>query len=190
MAWKLQDTDAKNVYNALYRHYAGQQLPDGFGVFFGFENFTQDKLYYCIEALKRYWSLGWYTTDAAARRTALEKIAKILFVDFGNVDFAGIYKFLVWCYTFATKNPDILDYFKGDSYGLIEDVYSNLTNKVKDAASAAAENVSYAITYPSLEKSVNAISNALTPRTVTMVKWGLILGAAWFAWRWIDKKLF
>ena len=73
MAWKLQDTDAKNVYNALYRHYAGQQLPDGSGVFFGFENFTQDKLYYCIEALKRYWSLGWYTTDAAARRQSVAR---------------------------------------------------------------------------------------------------------------------
>ena len=190
MAWKLQDTDAKNVYNALYRWYAGQQLPDGSGVFFGFDNFTQDKLYYCIEALKRYWSLGWCTDDVTKRKAALEKIAKILFVDFGNVDFSGISKFLSWCYAFAIKNPDILDYFKGDSYGLIEDVYSNITNKVKDTASAAAENISYAITYPSLEKSVSSLSKALTPKTVTMVKWGLILGAAWYAWRWIDKKLF
>ena len=106
------------------------------------------------------------------------------------MDFSGISKFLSWCYAFAIKNPDILDYFKGDSYGLIEDVYSNITNKVKDTASAAAENISYAITYPSLEKSVSSLSKALTPKTVTMVKWGLILGAAWYALRWIDKKLF
>lgn len=190
MAWALTDTDAKNVYNALYRHYGGQQLPDGSGVFFGFDNFTQDKLYYCIEALKKYWSLGWYTDDYATRKAALEKIARILYVDFGNVDFDGILKFLFWCYSLATHNPDILDYFKGDSYGLIEDVYTNVTNKIKNTASAAAENVSYAITYPSLEKSVNALSSALTPKTVTLVKWGLILGAAWFTWRWIDKKLF
>lgn len=191
MAFSITDTDAKNVYNALFRHYAGQNLPDGSGVFFGFANFTKDKLIYCIESLKKHYSMGWNTTNAINRKAALEKIAGMIYTSFdGAVEQNGIYKFLCWVYSFTQKDPDIVDYFKGDSYGLFEDVYKNVTNKVSSAASSAAETVSYGVKYPSLENSVNALSNAITPKTSTLIKWGLVIGAGWFVWRFIEKRIF
>lgn len=191
MSFTRTDKDAENVYKALYRHYAGQNLPDGSGVFFGFDNFTKDKLLYCIESLKKHYSYGWNTTNAINRKAALEKIASMLYTSFdGSVALNGIYKFLCWVYTFTTKDPDIADYFKGDSYGVIEDMYKNVSGKVGSAASAAAENVSYAVQYPSIEKSVATISDALTPKTSTLIKWGLVIGAGWFVWKFIEKRIF
>lgn len=192
MAFTLTDTDAENVYNAIYRHYAGQNMPDGSnGVFFGFANFTKDKLLYCIEALKKHYNYGWFTTNAINRKEALEKIAKQLYTAFNTtVDLNGIYKWLCWNYSFASKDSDIAEYFAGGNYGTIQDIVKNVTNKVSGAASSAAETVAYGVKYPSLETSVNSLSNALTPKTSTLIKWGLVIGAGWFVWRFIEKRIF
>lgn len=183
MSFVLTDSDAENIYNAIYRHYGGQQLPDNnTGVFFDTPNFTLEKLYYCIEALKKYWGKGWYTTNAAIRKKALESIANILYVSFdSSVDVSKIYKFLVWCYTWATKDPDGVAYFEGGTYSLFDDLKKNISGKVSSAASSAAETISYSVNYPTF--------TSLTPKTSTIVKWGVILGLGFFAVKFLEKRL-
>ena len=183
MSFTLTDTDAKNIYNAMYRYYGGQNLPDNdTGVFFDTPNFTRDKLYYCIEALKRYWSKGWYTSDFAKRKTALENISNILYIAFDSkVDINKIYKFLSWCYTWASKDPDGVAYFQGCDYSLFDDLKKNISGKVSSAASSAAETVSYGVSYPTV--------TSLTPKTSTLVKWGVIIGLGFFAVKFIEKRI-
>lgn len=183
MSFTLTDSDAKNIYNAIYRHYSGQQLPDNeTGVFFDTPAFTRDKLYYCIEALKKYWVKGWFTTDAAARKKALKSIANILYVSFDtSVDVSKIYKFLVWCYSWAQKDPDGVAYFQGGDYSLFDDLKKNITGKVSSAATSAAETVSYGVNYPTV--------SSLTPKTSTLIKWGVILGLGFFAVKFLEKRV-
>lgn len=183
MAFSLTDTDAKNIYNALYRYYGGQQLPDNeTGVFFDTPNFTRDKLYYCIEALKRYWGRGWFTTDAAKRSSELKAISNILYIAFDSqVDVNKIYKFLIWCYSWASKDPDAVAYFQGGDYSLFDDLKKNIGGKVSSAVSSAAETVAYGVNYPTV--------TTWTPKTSTIVKWGVILGFGFLAVKFLEKRL-
>lgn len=183
MSFTLTDTDAKNIYSALYRYYGGQQLPDDdAGVFFNTPNFTRDKLFYCIEALKRYWNKGWYTTDASKRSTELKAIANILYVAFEQkVDINKIYKFLVWCYSWATKDADAVAYFQGGDYSLFDDLKKNIGGKISSTASNVAETVSYGVNYPTV--------TTWTPKTSTIVKWGFIIGLGLIAVKFVEKRL-
>ena len=183
MSFTLTDTDAKNIYSALYRYYGGQQLPDNdTGVFFDTPNFTRDKLYYCIEALKRYWGKGWYTEDATKRTQELKNIASILYVSFDStVDVNKIYKFLVWCYSWARKDADAVAYFQGGDYSMFDDLKKNIGGKISSTASNVAETVSYGVNYPTV--------SSLTPKTSTIVKWGVIIGLGLIAVKFVEKRL-
>ena len=185
MSFEITDSSAENIYNAMYRHYAGQQMPDGSkGVFFGFANFTKDKCIYCIEFLKRQYGLGWFTSNAQDRKTALNRICNALYTAFNqSVSKDGLYKFCTWVYSFARNNESAIKYFSGESsYTLLDDIFNNVSEKVSGAASNALETVSYGINYPSIDK--------ITPSTGTIVKWGLIIGGALLAVNYVSKKLF
>lgn len=182
MSFTLTDTDAKNIYNAMFRYYGGQQMPDNStGVFFDTPNFTRDKLYYCLEYLKKSWGKGWYTDDAAKRRQVLESIASILYVAFDSqVDIQKIYKFLCWVYSWAKKDADAVAFFQGGEYSYFDDLKKNITQKVSSTASNVAETVSYGVNYPTV--------TTWTPKTSTIIKWGVILGLGFFAVKFLEKR--
>ena len=109
LPWALTDSQAKNIYNALYKWFnSPSNFPNyqtGAGVFFGYANYTLDKLYYTIEAAKKYYSLGWFTDNFEKRNAAIDKLSTILYDVFaGQVEKAGIKKFLTWIYNFAKQN--------------------------------------------------------------------------------------
>ena len=186
LPWALTDSQAKNIYNALYKWYdAPNNFPNystGKGVFFGFANFTLDKLYYCIEALKKYYSLGWFTTDYAARQGAFEKLANTLYDTFaGQVEKDGIKKFLNFVYTFAKSNESAVKYFSGGgSFNLIDTAAVSLDEVVVKPISKAVENISYAVEYPSLKN--------LLPDNMTLLKWGLIIGGGLYLWKFLENR--
>ena len=185
MAFVVTDPSAKNIYNALYRYYDGQQLPDDNNSgFFGNANYTKDKLIYTIEFLKRQFGAGWFTTDFATRKAAFDKIATALYTAFNQtVSKDAINKFCSWVYSFTAHNGDALNYFSGQSdYGLLDDLLSNATETISNKVSNAVDIVSYGVKYPSLE--------TITPKTGTLVKWGLILGGGLLAVNYITKKVF
>lgn len=180
----VTDSDAKNVYGALYAYYAGQQLPDGStGVFFGFDNYTKDKLIYTIEFMKRNYNLGWFTDNFDDRAAAIAKIADSLYKMFDyNVDWDGIKKFCNWVYSFAAHDPQIANYFSGaGSFTLFDSIVKDVKETVGSKVSSALETVSYGVQYPSLK--------SLLPETGTVVKWGLIIGGLMFAANYLSNKL-
>lgn len=185
MAFVVTDSSAKNIYSKMYRYYGGRNMPDNdTGVFFGFANFTRDKIIYCIEFLKRQFGAGWFTTDYATRKAALDKICTALYTAFNQtVSKDALFKFCSWVYTFTANDADALNYFIGQSdYGVLDDLWNSATETISNKVSNAVETISYGVSYPSLEK--------ITPKTGTLVKWGLIIGGGLLAVNYITKKVF
>lgn len=185
LPWTLTDSEAKNIYNAMCKWYnSPSNLPNRVndtGVFFGFANFTRDKLWFCIETLKKLYSSGWFTDDYSKRTAALDKIAAALFETFGGaVDVAGIKKFLVWVYNFAKQDVDATKYFQGGSFSLIDSMAKTVNETVVEPVKQAAENVNYAISYPSLK--------SLLPDNWTLLKWGLIIGGGLYVWKFFENR--
>ena len=169
LPWTLTDSQAKNIYTKMCNWYnSPENLPNKYkdsGVFFGYANFTRDKLYYCIQFLKDTFSRGWFTTDNEERQTILKDIANELYNIFGGaVDVNGIYKFLNWVYNFARNDTTALNYFQGGAYGDLQRLIDTAAEKIVEPINEAAETVAYGVNYPSLK-----LSNPL-------VKWGLIIG--------------
>ena len=186
LAWTLTDSQAKNIYNALYKWY---DSPDNFpnyqtgaGVFFGYSNFTLDKLYYCIEALKKNYSLGWFTDNYTQRTNALKSIAASLYSTFaGQVDENGIFKFLNWVYNFAKQNESAVKYFTGGSFSVVDSASMILDDVVVKPVSNAVEAVKYAVEYPSLKN--------LLPDNATLLKWGLIIGGGIYLIKFLENRV-
>lgn len=185
LPWALTDSEAKNIYNALYKWYnSPENFPNyqnGSGVFFKYPNFTLDKLYYCIEALKKNYSLGWFTENFASRQEALNKIAHSLFDVFaGQVLESGIYKFLNWVYTFARQNESAVKYFSGGNFNIIDTAAVVLDEVAVKPITSAVDTVKYAIDYPSLKN--------LLPDNWTLLKWGLIIGGGLYVWKFFENR--
>ena len=184
MSFVITDSSAKNIYKTMYSYYNGLQMPDNdTGVFFGFANYTKDKLIYTIEFMKRQYGLGWFTSDYQTRMNAINRIVNALYTAFNQmVSKDGIKKFCSWVYSFASKDTDAAAYFSGNSEwsyfdALFKDVSESVGNKVENAV----QTVSYGVKYPVLEKA--------TPATGTIIKWGLIIGGGFIALHFV-KKLF
>lgn len=185
MAYTVTDSSAKNIYNTMYRYYGGQQMPDDeTGVFFGFANYTRDKLIYTIEFLKRQYSLGWFTTDAVKKIEAFNKIARSLYTAFNQtVSIDAIKKFCNWVLAFAKNDSDAAKYFAGEAdYSYFDDLFKNVSTSVGSKVSNALETIEYGIKYPSIDR--------ITPTKSTIIKWGLIVGVGALAVNYISKKLF
>lgn len=185
MSFAVTDSSAKNIYKTLYSYYNGANLPDNdTGVFFGFANYTRDKLIYTIEFMKRQYGLGWFTNVYETRAAAIDKISKALYTAFNqSVAIAGIKKFCNWVYSFAKNDTDAARYFAGESdYSYFDALFKDISENVSNKVSNAVETVSYGINYPSIDK--------ITPSKSTILKWGLILGGGAIAGNYILKKLF
>ena len=185
MSYVITDPSAENIYRAMYRYYAGRQMPDNStGVFFGFANFTKDKCIYCIEFLRRQYGLGWFTPDVTERKTALNRICNALYVSFNqSVSKDALYKFCSWVYSWARNDEDAAKYFSGEAnYSFFDDLVKNVSEKVGSGVSNVVETVSYGVNYPSLDK--------ITPSSGTLVKWGLIVGGGLLAVNYVSNKLF
>lgn len=185
LPWTLTDPDAKNIYNYMCKWYnSPSNLPNRVGdtgVFFGFANFTRDKLLFCIETLKKLYSTGWFTDDYNKRNSALDKIAATLFDTFGGaVDIAGIKKFLVWVYNWAKQDKDGVNYFQGGSFGLVDSMAKTVQETVIDPVKSAADTVSYAVSYPSFK--------SILPDNWTLLKWGLIIGGGLYVWKFLENR--
>jgi hypothetical protein len=186
LAWALTDSQAKNIYNALYKWYdSPSNFPNyqtGAGVFFGFANYTRDKLYYTIEAAKKYYSLGWFTDNFDQRNAAMDKLSSILYDVFaGQVEKAGIKKFLTWIYNFAKSNESAVKYFSGvDGFNVLDTAAVVLDEVAVKPIKSVAENVSYAVSYPSLK--------SLLPDNITLLKWGLIIGGGLYVWKFLENR--
>lgn len=186
LPWALTDSQAKNIYNALYKWYdAPYNFPNyqtGAGVFFGYANYTLDKLYYTIEAAKKYYSLGWFDSDYEKRNAAIDKLSTILYDVFdGHVDKAGIKKFLTYIYNFARKNESAVKYFIGGSgFNVLDTAAIVLDEVAVKPIKAAAETVNYAVSYPSLK--------SLLPDNMTILKWGLIIGGGLYIWKFFENR--
>ncbi|MBO4708023.1 MAG: hypothetical protein J5594_05675 [Elusimicrobiaceae bacterium] len=187
LAWTITDSQPKSIYNALYKWYG---VPDNFpnyqtgaGVFFNYANFTLDKLYYCIQALKNYYSLGWFTDNYTDRTNALKQIAATLYDTFsGQVDANGIFKFLVWVYNFAKQNEAATKYFCGDgTFNVIDSAAVVLDDVVVKPVEKVAETIKYAVDYPSLKN--------LFPDNTTLFKWGLIIGGGLYLWKFFENRI-
>lgn len=184
MAFTVSDSSAKNIYTTMYKYYGGQQMPDNdTGVFFGFANFTRDKLIYCIEFMKKQYSLGWFTDEMATRRAAISKIAKALYIAFNQtVSVDAIIKFLNWIYSFATHDQDAAQYFSGQKdWGYFDALWKDVSENVGQKFENAFETISYGVNYPVLEKS--------TPTTGTILKWGVIIGGGLVALHFAKKLI-
>lgn len=169
LAWSITDNDAKNIYTKMCNWYnSPENLPNKVndtGVFFGYANFTRDKLYYCIEFLKNKFGRGWFTSDADERREVLRELANELYSIFGgSVDSNGIYKFLNWVYNFAAHDTAAVNYFQGGYYSLLQSMTDTAKSTIVEPLNEVVENVKYAVNYPSF-----TMSNPL-------IKWGLIFG--------------
>lgn len=186
LPWALTDSQAKNIYNALYKWYdAPYNFPNyqtGAGVFFGFANYTLDKLYYTIEAAKKYYSLGWFDNDLNKRNAAIDKLSTILYDVFaGQVDKAGIKKFLSFIYNFAKKNESAVKYFSGGAgFNVLDTAAVVLDEVAVKPIKTVAENVSYAVSYPSLK--------SILPDNMTLLKWGLIIGGGLYVWKFLENR--
>ena len=186
LPWALTDTQAKNIYNALYKWYnSPSNFPNyqtGAGVFFGYANYTLDKLYYTIEAAKKYYSLGWFNDNFDQRNAAIDKLSTTLYDVFaGQVDKAGIKKFLSWIYNFAKQNESAVKYFSGGAgFNVLDTAAVVLDEVAVKPIKNAAESVSYAISYPSLK--------SLLPDNMTLLKWGLIIGGGLYVWKFFENR--
>lgn len=186
LAWALTDSQAKNIYNALYKWYdSPSNFPNyqtGAGVFFGFANYTRDKLYYTIEAAKKYYSFGWFSDNFDQRNAAIDKLSTILYDVFaGQVEKAGIKKFLTWIYNFAKSNESAVKYFSGTAGFSVLDTAAVVLDEVAvKPIKTVAENVSYAVSYPSLK--------SILPDNMTLLKWGLIIGGGLYVWNFLENR--
>ena len=155
LAWTLTDSQAKNIYNRLCNYYdSPDNLPNTLkstGVFFGYANFTRDKLYYCIQYLKENYGRGWFTSDGEERRNVLHSIANELYSIFGgSVENAGIFKFLNWVYSFAAHDATALNYFQKGYYSYVEALKDSVEKKIIEPVNDAAEAVAYGVKFPAL----------------------------------------
>lgn len=166
LAWTITDRDAMRIYNKMCSYFnSPNNLPENDGVFFGYGNFTKDKLIYCIEYMKKNYGRGWFTDDYEDRSDVIAQIANELYNIFGGtVDVGGIRKFLNWIYSFAKNNIDGVNYFQGGGYGFFQSAADTASSKIGEKVDEAVETVKYGVSYPSL-----SFENPL-------VKWGLILG--------------
>lgn len=186
LPWALTDSQAKNIYNALYKWYdSPSNFPNyqtGSGVFFGYANYTLDKLYYTIEAAKKYYYLGWFDDDYNKRNAAIDKLSTILYDVFdGQVEKAGIKKFLTFIYNFARKNESAVKYFvSGAGFNVFDTAAIVLDEVAVKPIKAAAETVNYAVSYPSLK--------SLLPDNMTILKWGLIIGGGLYVWKFFENR--
>ena len=185
LPWILTDSEAKNIYNAMCKWYGSpSNLPNRVrdtGVFFGYPKFTRDKLWFCIETLKKNYGLGWFTDDYAARNAALESIATALYNTFGGaVELSGIKKFLSWVYNFAKNDVDAVKYFQGGSYSMLDNAIKTVEQTIVEPVKDAAQTVTYAINYPSLK--------SLLPDNLTLLKWGLIIGGGLYVWKFLENR--
>lgn len=186
LAWTLTDSQAKNIYNALYKWYnSPSNFPNyqtGAGVFFNFQNYTLDKLYYTIEYLKKNYKLGWFTDNYTDRLNAINRIATNLYDIFsGQVSKDGIKKFCTWVYNFAKQNEAATNYFTGGgSFDVIDTAAVALDEVVVKPVKQAAETAAYAIQYPSLK--------SLTPGIRTLLKWGFIIGGGLYVWKFLENR--
>lgn len=186
MAFTLTDNDAKNIYYSLSSWYNTDVVPgilETEKTFFGFENFTLDKLYYCIEALKKSYGVGWFTDDWATRNDAFENIANTLYLAFDQtVDYDGIKKFLAYVYNWAKQDIDAVNYFsKGDSYTFVDALTKEVKQGITDKVSNITETVKYGVNYPSIE--------SISPKWSTLAKWGLVIGGGVLLINYFSKKI-
>ena len=185
MSFVVTDSSAKNIYRTMYNYYGGANMPDNdTGVFFGFANYTKNKLIYTIEFFRRQWSLGWYTDDYGKRKEAFERIANSLYVAFDqSVSKSAIVKFCNWVYAWTKKDQDALNYFSGSSdWSLLDSVWRSVSDTVGEKVSNAIETVDYGLKVPSLD--------VVTPSKNQIIKWALIIGGGLFLVNYIYKKIF
>lgn len=185
MSYVVTESSPKNLYSTMVSWYnKNENLPQNdSGVFFGFSNFNRDKLYYCIEVLKKMYSTGWFTDDHSTRTNAFSKITDVLYSAFdGTVSKDGIKKFLNWVYTWAKTDADAVNYFtRGESYSFFDALTKDITGTVSNTFENVSETVSYGVNYPSVQ--------SITPDTSTILKWGLIVGGGLLAVNILSNKL-
>lgn len=180
LAWTLTDSGAKGIYTRMCNYYdSPENLPNAVnttGVFFGYKNFTRDKLWYCIQYLKENFGKGWFSSDGEQRRAVLRELANGLYSVFGGaVDADGIYKFLNWVYSFAAHDTTALNYFQKGYYSYLDTIKDSVEKNIVEPTKEAADAVSYAVNFPAL-----TFSNPL-------VKYGIFALAGLVAYNLIKR---
>lgn len=181
VAWALTDSGAKNIYTKMCNWYnSPDNLPNKIndsGVFKGYPNFTRDKLYYCIEYLKKNFGRGWFNDQFDERAEVMEDLAQELARIFGGtVAPAGIKTFLNWVYNFVKHDADALNYFKGGYYSIIQSMADAAKTNIIDPVNEAVETVKYGVSYPVL-----TLENPV-------IKWGLVAGACFLIYKMFSKR--
>lgn len=179
--WAISDTKAKSIYTRMCNYYnSPDNLPNHIndsGVFYGYDNFTRDKLWYCVEFMKQKWGDGWFTNDYSTRSTALRNIANQLYNTFGgSVNVDGIFKFLNWIYSFANHDTTALEYFQKGYYDYAKGLLDTATNAIVYPVTEVVEDIAYGLKQPSFTWSNPA------------VKWGLIIGGGILAYKLIKGR--
>lgn len=181
VAWALTDSGAKNIYTKMCNWYNSpdnlpNKLNDTAG-FKGYPNFTRDKLYYCIEYLKKNFGRGWFNDQFDERAEVMADLSQELAQIFGGtVDAAGIKTFLNWVYNLAKHDADALNYFQGGYYSIIQSMADAAKANIIDPVNEAVETVKYAVKYPVL-----TLENPV-------VKWGLVAGAGFLIYKMFSKR--
>lgn len=179
--WAISDSKAKSVYTAMCNYYdSPNNLPNHLndkGVFFGYENFTRDKLWFCVEFMMKNFGKGWFETDYSKRSTVLRDLANELYSIFGgSVSVDGVFKFLNWIYSFAKNDASALEYFQKGYYSYIKGLVDTATNTIVYPVTQVVEDISYGLQQPSFTWSNPA------------VKWGLIIGGGILAYNLIKGR--
>lgn len=181
VAWALTDSGAKNIYTKMCNWYnSPDNLPNNLNDtagFKGYPNFTRDKLYYCIEYLKKNFGRGWFNDQFDERAEVLNDLAQELAQIFGGtVDAAGIKTFLNWVYNFAKHDTDALNYFQGGYYSIIQSMTDAAKTNILDPVNKAVETVKYGVSYPVL-----TLENPV-------IKWGLVVGVGFLIYKMFSKR--
>ena len=181
VAWALTDSGAKNIYTKMCNWYnSPDNLPNKIndsGVFKGYPNFTRDKLYYCIEYLKKNFGRGWFNDQFDERDEVMNDLAQELAQIFGGTVYAACIKtFLNWVYNFAKHDVDAVSYFQGGYYSIIQSMTDAAKTNILDPVNKAVETVKYGVSYPVL-----TLENPV-------IKWGLVAGVGFLIYKMFSKR--
>lgn len=181
LAWSVTDSGAKNIYNKMCSWYnSPENLPnklnDAAG-FKGYPNFTRDKLYYCIEYLKKNFGRGWFNDQFDERAEVMADLSQELEQIFGGTVAASMIKtFLSWVYNFAKHDADALNYFQGGYYSIIQSMADAAKTNIIDPVNEAVDTVKYGVSYPVL-----TLKNPV-------LKWVLLAGAGFLVYKMFSKR--
>ena len=181
----MSSDSARNIYSRIIEVFdpAGiheKDLPDIFSGrwFFGFRGVTKEVLIKTIEVLHE--TAGWVEQDAdnATRNIVFANISNLV-AQATDCDPEGVRKWCTWCFVAAKYDKSIYNYFANPTakYTVIDKVKDAIADTVTETTEEVKERVDLAV----------SPTTTTTARINPLLKWAIIGGVAFFAYKKIFK---